>query len=68
MGHVFCVISGRDGESDGVVIEDFAEGAGYAASVGDTGIAHARRRWVVVLVDGRLLDTSGFLSVRRPDS
>jgi hypothetical protein len=49
------VYPGTERESHGVVVEDFAESAGYAVDVGTQRIADPARRWAVRLDSGSLV-------------
>ena len=49
------VYPGTDREAHGVVVEDFADAAGYPVDVGAIHIADPARRWAVQLDTGGLL-------------
>jgi hypothetical protein len=49
------VYPGTDGETHGVVVEDFGESAGHAVDVGAHHVADPARRWAVRLDTGGLV-------------
>ncbi len=49
------VYPGTDGESPGVIVEDFGELAGQAVDIGGHRIADPSRRWAVQLDTGNLV-------------
>lgn len=68
VGERVRVYPGGRRECSGVIVEDFAETAGYSVSIGDKQIVNASRRWAVALDDGTLVfvDTNDLQASANP--
>jgi hypothetical protein len=42
-------------ERFGIIVDDFADSAGYAVTIGSTRIAEPSRRWAIQVDDGTLI-------------